>query len=113
MATLVMKNKKTNKTGKSSGKLFEARVYVTLKKSVLDPQGKVILQSLHSVGFKQAQAVRVGKYFELKISAKDLSDAKAQVAKMCNQLLSNTVIEQYTFDITPSPHPSPRGRGEG
>ncbi len=42
-----MKNKKTNKTGKSSGKLFEVRVYVTLKQSVLDPQGKVILQSLH------------------------------------------------------------------
>lgn len=99
MATLVMKNKKANKAGKSAAKLFEVKVYVTLKKSVLDPQGKVILRSLHSLNFKQVEAVRVGKYFEVKVQAKDLAEAKAQVTTMCDELLANTVIEQYTFDI--------------
>ena len=100
MTSVMMKSKKTNQAGKkSSGKLFEAKIYVTLKKSVLDPQGKVILQSLHSLGFKQTGAVRVGKYFEIRVSAKDLSDAKLQISKMCNQLLANVVIEQYSFDI--------------
>ncbi len=97
MATMTMKSKKTVKA--SSGKAFEAKVYVTLKKSVLDPQGKVILHSLHSLNFKQVGAVRVGKYFEVQIKAKDLADAKAQVAKMCDELLANTVIEQYRFDV--------------
>lgn len=97
MATMVMKKK--NQAGKGSGKLFEAKVYVTLKKSVLDPQGKVILHSLHSLNFKQVGAVRVGKYFEIQIKAKDLAEAKAEVAKMCDQLLANTVIEQFRFDV--------------
>jgi len=99
MATAVMKKKKADQSGKGSGKLFEAKVYVTLKKSVLDPQGKVILHSLHSLNFKQVGAVRVGKYFEVRIQAKDLAEAKSHVATMCDQLLANTVIEQYTFDI--------------
>ena len=98
--TLTIESKKMKKKSKKgSGKLFEAKIYVTLKKSVLDPQGKVILQALHSLSFKQTEAVRVGKYFEIRIKAKDLSDAKSQVAKMCGQLLANTVIEQFTFDI--------------
>ncbi len=76
-------------------KTFNAKVNVTLKKSVLDPQGKTILEALHSLGFKGAADIRSGKHFEVTVSAENESEAQNQVKQMCEKLLVNPVIEQY------------------
>ena len=68
---------------------------ITLKKDVLDPQGKVIHQTLDGMGFKDVNEVRQGKYFEININEQDESKAKAQVEEMCKKLLANLVIENY------------------
>ena len=68
---------------------------ITLKKDVLDPQGKVIHQALDGMGFRDINEVRQGKYFEIEINEKDPKKAKAIVEDMCKKLLSNLVIENY------------------
>ena len=68
---------------------------ITLKKDVLDPQGKVIHQTLDSMGFNDISEVRQGKYFEIEIKESDPKKAKDKVEEMCNKLLANLVIENY------------------
>ena len=68
---------------------------ITLKKEVLDPQGKVIHQTLDGMGFKNIDEVRQGKYFEIDVKENDPSKAKAVVEDMCKKLLANLVIENY------------------
>ena len=68
---------------------------ITLKKDVLDPQGKVIQQALDGMGFKDVNEVRQGKYFEIDTKETDNDKAKAKVGEMCNKLLANLVIENY------------------
>ena len=68
---------------------------VTLKKDVLDPQGKVIYQALDGMGFKEINEVRQGKYFEIDTKESDSNKAKAKVEEMCKKLLANLVIENY------------------
>ena len=70
-------------------------VTVTLKKDVLDPQGKVIHQALDGMGFKNISEVRQGKYFEIDVNENDPSKAKAVVEDMCKKLLANLVIENF------------------
>ena len=70
-------------------------VIITLKKDVLDPQGKVIQQTLDGMGFSDISEVRQGKYFEINIKESDPSKAKDKVEEMCQKLLSNLVIENY------------------
>ena len=70
-------------------------VIITLKKDVLDPQGKVIHQTLDGMGFKDVNEVRQGKYFEIDTKETDSDKAKAKVEEMCNKLLANLVIENY------------------
>jgi phosphoribosylformylglycinamidine synthase len=70
-------------------------VIITLKKDVLDPQGKVIHQTLDGMGFNDVNEVRQGKYFEIDIKENDLKKAKEQVEEMCNKLLANLVIENF------------------
>ena len=70
-------------------------VIITLKQDVLDPQGKVINQTLTGMGFDNIDEVRQGKYFEININEQDESKAKAQVEEMCKKLLANLVIENY------------------
>ena len=70
-------------------------VIITLKKDVLDPQGKVIHQTLDGMGFKNINEVRQGKYFEIDIKENDLQKAKDEVEEMCKKLLANLVIENY------------------
>lgn len=77
-----------------------ARIHVTLKPVVLDPQGDAVLTGLHQLGFSQVSAVRVGKYLEVTIQAQSQEDAAAQTRQMCERLLANPVIERYDFDIT-------------
>ena len=70
-------------------------VIITLKKDVLDPQGKVIHQTLDGMGFKDVNEVRQGKYFEIDTKEIDSDKAKAKVEEMCKKLLANLVIENY------------------
>ena len=70
-------------------------VIITLKKDVLDPQGKVINQTLTGMGFDNIDEVRQGKYFEINVNEQDEDKAKAQVEEMCKKLLANLVIENY------------------
>ena len=70
-------------------------VIITLKKDVLDPQGKVINQTLTGMGFDNIDEVRQGKYFEISVNEQDEDKAKAQVEEMCKKLLANLVIENY------------------
>ena len=70
-------------------------VIITLKKDVLDPQGKVIQQALDSMGFKNVEEVRQGKYFEIDVKENDPNKAKEIVEEMCKKLLANLVIENY------------------
>ena len=80
-----------------------ARVVVTLKSSVVDPQGDTILTALRQLHFDTVQGVRVGKLLEVRVRATDPDAARDAVEAMCHTLLANPVIEQYTFDVTPVP----------
>ena len=72
---------------------------VTLKKEVLDPQGKVVSQTLKNMGYKNIVNVRQGKYFEIELDETDKGKAKKIVDVICNKLLRNTVIEDYTINL--------------
>jgi phosphoribosylformylglycinamidine synthase len=86
--------------------MFLARVYVTLKPVVNDPQGLTIRGALHSLGFAAVDSVRAGKYMEIRIDAPDAAAAESQVAEMCRKLLANPVIEDFRFEIEAAPVPS-------
>ncbi|WP_047152944.1 phosphoribosylformylglycinamidine synthase subunit PurS [Aneurinibacillus tyrosinisolvens] len=79
--------------------MFKATVYVTLKESVLDPQGNAVRDSLHSLGFDEVGEVRIGKYVELEIDAGKEEAAQKRVREMCEKLLANTVIEDYRLEM--------------
>ena len=79
--------------------MFKAKIHVTLKKSVLDPQGKTVLHALGSMGFNEAKDLRVGKYFEMALEAANQAEAQKKVKEMCDKLLVNTVIEDYTCEV--------------
>lgn len=76
-----------------------AKIYVTLKNGVLDPQGKAVQHSLDSIGYKEAQDVRIGKFIEVKLTDMPKSEAEKKVKEMCEKMLANTVIENYRFEI--------------
>ena len=78
---------------------MKARVYVTLKPGVLDPQGKTIKGALESLGFRGVTDVRMGKYLELELNHAKASAAKRDVERMCQKLLANPVIETYRIEI--------------
>lgn len=79
--------------------MIKARVTVTLKNGVLDPQGKAIEGALGSLGFEGVGQVRQGKVFDLEIDATDRAKAEADIKAMCEKLLANTVIENYSIAI--------------
>jgi phosphoribosylformylglycinamidine synthase PurS subunit len=78
-----------------------ARVIVTPKPLVNDPQGITVRQGLATLGFREVSDVRVGKYIEVSLDAKDEHEARQRVEAMCRQLLANHVIEDFRFDIEP------------
>lgn len=78
---------------------MRVRVFVTLKAGVLDPQGKAVENSLHSLGFASVSEVRMGKYLELQVDADGAEDAERQTRRMCEKLLANPVIEDYRFEV--------------
>jgi phosphoribosylformylglycinamidine synthase PurS subunit len=75
----------------------KAKIHVTLKPGILDPQGKAIEHALDSLGFKNAANVRVGKYMELDLQETDKAKAEIEVKQMCEKLLVNTIIEEYRY----------------
>ena len=76
-----------------------AKIYITLKKDVLDPQGSVIANSLKSLGFNNIEDVRQGKFIEVKLNTKNKERANKQLNEMCEKLLANLVIEDYKVEI--------------
>ena len=78
---------------------MKAKVHVTLKPGVLDPQGKAIGQALHHLGFSSVGEVRQGKVIELEIADGDKTKARADLEAMCQKLLANTVIENYAIEV--------------
>lgn len=78
---------------------MKAKIHVTLKQGILDPQGKAIEHALDSLGFKNAANVRVGKYMEVDVHETDPAKADAQIKQMCEKLLANTVIEEYRYEL--------------
>lgn len=78
---------------------MKAKVFVTLKPSILDPQGKTITSALQSLGYDDVQDVRQGKYFELDIVAETAEKAQALASEVADKLLANPVIESYRVEI--------------
>ena len=78
---------------------MKARVFVTLKPSVFDPQGRTIVEALHSMGYQGVGDVRQGKYFELEVAAGSADEARAMVSDVADKLLANPVIESYRIEI--------------
>ena len=76
-----------------------AKIYITLKKDVLDPQGSVIANSLKSLGFNNITDVRQGKFIEIKLDSENKETANKQINEMCEKLLANLVIEDYKVEI--------------
>lgn len=78
---------------------MKARVYVTLKPGVLDPQGQAVGKTLGRLGYEDVNSVRIGKFVEIEIDHVDPATAKRRVEEMCDRLIANTVIENYRVEI--------------
>jgi phosphoribosylformylglycinamidine synthase PurS subunit len=78
---------------------MKARITITLKPGVLDPQGKAIEGALHALGFGSVDGVRQGKYIEVEVAESDPVRVRAEIESMCEKLLSNTIIENYTYEL--------------
>ena len=78
---------------------MKAKVSVTLKRGILDPQGQAVLHALGSLGYSGVKDVRVGKLLELELATNDTAGAEAEVKAMCERLLANTIIEDYRIEL--------------
>lgn len=77
--------------------MFHSKVYVTLKKSILDPQGKAVEHGIHSLGFESVSNVRIGKYIEMDIDTDSREEAETMTKQISEKLLANLVMESYSF----------------
>lgn len=80
--------------------MYSAKIKVTLRKSILDPQGKAVEHSFLSLGYDKIKDTRIGKFIELKIDAADENEARKMTDEVCSKLLANPVMEDYDFEIT-------------
>ena len=80
--------------------MYSSRIKITLRKSILDPQGKAVEHSIESLGYKNVKDTRIGKYIELKLDASSEGEARKITDEVCKKLLANPVIEDYEFEIT-------------
>ena len=87
---------------------MRARVFVTLKPSVFDPQGTTVTEALHTLGYGAVKDVRQGKYFELDIDAASRDEAQAVASEIAHTLLANPVIESYRIEVEPEDSGAPR-----
>ena len=81
--------------------MLHSKVFVTLKKSILDPQGKAVEQGIHSLGFDAVGDVRIGKYIEMDIDTNSREDAERMTKEISDKLLANLIMESYSFTIEP------------
>jgi len=79
--------------------LFTSKINISIRKTILDPQGKVVEHSLKSLGFTSIEDTRIGKYIELKINAESKEEAERISKEACDKLLANPVMEDYSFDV--------------
>jgi len=79
--------------------LFLAKITITLRKSILDPQGKAVLHAVESLGMKEVREVRIGKYIELKIDVETREEAERIAGEAAGKLLANPVMEDFTFEV--------------
>ncbi len=79
--------------------MFLAKITITLKKSILDPQGNAVLHALESLNYSTIKDVRIGKYIEMKINCDDIEEAKQLTDNACRKLLANVIMENYSFTI--------------
>jgi phosphoribosylformylglycinamidine synthase PurS subunit len=79
--------------------MYLAKIYVTLKSTINDPQGQTVLRGLNTLGFSMVAKVRVGKYLEIQLNESNQQKAEALISNMCHKLLSNPVIEDFRFDL--------------
>lgn len=80
--------------------MYSSHIKITLRKSILDPQGKAVEHSIESLGYKSIKDTRIGKYIELKLDASSKDEAAKITDEVCKKLLSNPVIEDYEFEVT-------------
>jgi phosphoribosylformylglycinamidine synthase subunit PurS len=78
---------------------MKAKIFITLKTGILDPQGRATQRSLQTLGFSTVEEVRIGKFIEVHLNEHDSSSAGNQIKAMCEKLLANTVIEEYQYEI--------------
>ena len=78
---------------------MKAKIFITLKNGILDPQGRAIQQSLQTLGFSSVEEVRMGKFMELDLNETDTTSAEKKIQSMCEKLLANTVIEDFRYEI--------------
>ncbi len=81
---------------------YQARIYVTLRPSVLDPAGAAVRSGIAHLGFQNVGTVRIGKYIEVSLDSADEQSAQAELNQICDQLLANPVIENYRFELVPA-----------
>lgn len=79
--------------------MFEAEIKISLKKTVADPQGLTVKHALESLDFKSLNEVRMGKLVRIKLDVKDQAQAEAEVKQMCEKLLANQIIEDFSFEV--------------
>jgi phosphoribosylformylglycinamidine synthase len=81
---------------------YQARIYVTLRPSVLDPAGAAVRSGIEHLGFQNVASVRIGKYIEVSLDSVDEQSAQVELNQICDQLLANPVIENYRFELVPA-----------
>ena len=79
--------------------MAKARVYITLKEGILDPQGKTVLRALNNLGYDEVEDLRVGKYMELELSGDDKAKLESRLGEMSEKLLANPIIENYRMEV--------------
>lgn len=79
--------------------MLQIKIFISLKANVLDPQGTIIKNALHNLKFNNVEDVRIGKYIEMKLNTSDKEAAEKQIKEMCQKLLANPIIEDFSFKI--------------
>jgi phosphoribosylformylglycinamidine synthase subunit PurS len=79
-----------------------AKIHITFKDGVLDPQGKAVHHALKDLGYNEVSAIQMGKYLELQLDGITIEEAESRVTEMCEKLFANTVIESYRFTVVPA-----------
>lgn len=79
--------------------MAQAKVYVSLKGSILDPQGKTVLRALKSLGYNEVEDLRIGKYMEISLEGDNVPELESRLKEMCDRLLTNPIIEDYRMEV--------------